>query len=58
MAFFSPFMGKELTKSFLDKPYNSIESFPLKFSSVKKAALVPFTEEMLNGKLHFLCTSI
>ena len=51
-------MGKELTKSFLDKPYNSIESFPLKFSSVKKAALVPFTEEMLNGKLHFLCTSI
>ena len=36
-------------------------SFPLRISSVnvtKSAVLVSFTEETLNGKLHFLCSAI
>ena len=31
-------------------------SFPLRISSVNTADLVTFTEEILNGKLYFLCT--
>ena len=31
--------------------------FPLRISSVNVADLVTFTEEILNGKLHFLCSA-
>ena len=37
--------------------YHKKRSFPLRISSVNATAgLVTFTEEILNGKLHFLCS--